>query len=121
MLSRMASYALSLPQLTLIFYVVILLAHFTSGSSFSIHYAHDENKNHAKVVLPLGDPLVFAKHHPTAEQVADLYARTTGRPPLLKEEHMSLPTSDMLSKAAGELSLSLSHTLSLHASSSKES
>lgn len=53
------------------------------SASFSVYIT--QKGSSARVVQPEGRPLVFRTEAPTAEHVADIYARTTGRPPLLSE------------------------------------
>ena len=54
-----------------------------SSASFSVHMSVDPSR-HAQVIRPSGDAMVFTET-PSADHVADLFARTTGRPPLLSE------------------------------------
>jgi hypothetical protein len=48
-----------------------------------MHYYYNRDLNHPKVITPNG-PMQF-KNTPSSEQVADLYLRSTGNNPILKE------------------------------------
>ena len=65
-------------------YLILIISVFSLASGFySMHYYYNRDLNHPKVITPNG-PMQF-KNTPSSEQVADLYLRSTGNNPILKE------------------------------------
>ena len=54
-------------RICVVFVILICLLSIVSGF-FSIHYAADEQKNHARVIMPSGIEMKFS-NPPSAEQV----------------------------------------------------
>ena len=71
--------------------LVVLAATLASAASSSVHYLPAQNEE-ASIV----NAGVLRDVELSAEQVADLYARVSGLPPLVREDALDLPARDVL-------------------------